>query len=127
MSIQQYIPQYYVYSDGSQAGGFVGPHEVPEGSIEVFEVPVRSDQVWLFPGWGPSPSVQKAIEDSWRDAELVIIANQLDALEEAEVGEPPEDLLPGTRTQWLSHRGKVRNWVEGVGDFPDTSKRPTRP
>lgn len=67
------------------------------------------------------------VENTWRDAELLVIATQLDALEEAEAGEVPEDLLPGTRTQWLSYRGKVRNWVEGKGDYPDITKRPVRP
>ena len=117
--------KYYVDVNGTYLGGWDGTP--PEGAIEVSPPPTHADQPWLFPGWGPSPSVLKEVEDVWREAELIVIANQLDALEEAEAGEVPEDLLPGTRTQWLSYRGKVRNWVDGKGDFPDITKRPVRP
>jgi hypothetical protein len=73
-----------------------------------------------------------AAENSWRDLEIAAIANQLMAIEEAEAAEeageePPADLLPGTRTQWLSYRTKVRAWKEGNVNFPDETKRPVRP
>lgn len=72
------------------------------------------------------------IENEWRNSEINVIANQLMAIEEADAAieeglEPPSDLLFGTRNQWLSYRTKVRAWKEGNVDFPDKSKRPTRP
>ena len=72
---------------------------------------------------------EKAIvEDLWRNSEISVIANQLMAIEEAEAsGEEVPDLLPGTRTQWLSYRTKVRAWKEGNIDFPDSTRRPLRP
>lgn len=75
----------------------------------------------------PTQEGLAALEGHWRTGEQVIIANQLDAIEEADAGGTPKDLRPGTRVQWLAYRGEVRNWVEGEGDFPDSSKRPARP
>lgn len=68
-----------------------------------------------------------AIENEWRVAELIIISRQLEAIEEAEADEPPSDLLPGTRKQWLKYRGQVSTWKEGAALFPDMSSRPMRP
>lgn len=71
-----------------------------------------------------------AQEVAWRGAELVVIARQLEALEEEEVADPgdePVDLLPGTRKQWLKYRGLVSNWKEGAESFPDIAHRPVRP
>lgn len=72
------------------------------------------------------------IENAWRDKEINVIANQLMAIEEAESAleeglDPPDDLMSGTRSQWLSYRTKVRAWKEGNVDFPDANKRPVRP
>lgn len=118
--------KHYVDENGVYLGGWDA--NPPVGAIEVSPPPSHADQLWLFPGWGPSPSVLKEVEDTWREAELIIIADQLDALEEAEAGEPPVDLLPGTRTQWLAYRGKARNWKTGGSvDFPDSTRRPMRP
>lgn len=66
-------------------------------------------------------------EDAWRVSEISLIANQLMAIEESEAGGDVPDLLPGTRSQWLSYRTKVRAWKEGHVDFPDETKRPTTP
>jgi hypothetical protein len=67
------------------------------------------------------------IEDAWRNSEINLIANQLMAIEEYEAGGEVPDLLPGTRTQWLAYRTKVRAWKEGHIDFPNELKRPVRP
>lgn len=68
-----------------------------------------------------------ARESAWVVAEIPIVRRQLEALEEDEAGETPDDLLPGTRVQWLGYRGKVRNWKEGAEGFPDIDQRPVRP
>lgn len=131
-------PKFYVSETGVYLGSVSSApdtpdvYEVPENWIEVPTAPVWADQIWLFPGWADSPIRLKAVEDAWRDAELVVIANQLLAIEEAaaaeeEGEEPPADLLPGTRNQWLSYRTKVRAWKTGNTDFPDMTKRPVRP
>ena len=125
--------KFYVSAAGAYLGSVSSApdapdtYDVPADWIEVSSGPSYADQMWLFPGWEPSPSQLRQVEDAWREAELLIIAAQLDALEEAAAGEPPPDLLPGTRTQWLAYRGKVRNWKDGVEHFPDSSYRPVRP
>jgi len=71
-----------------------------------------------------------AQESVWRVAELLVIARQLEALEEAEVADPgdePVDLLPGTRKQWLKYRSLASNWVEGALGYPHEVSRPVRP
>lgn len=113
-----------VFPDGRMDGWYEVP---PEGSIPVDTANEYYDQVWLFPGWSPSPSNLRRIEDDWRESELIVIAAQLDALEEVEAGDTPPDVLAGTRTQWLKYRGLVRNWAEGKGDYPDMTMRPKRP
>lgn len=116
---------HYIDASGNYLGGWdMGP---PEGAIEVPHPPEYADQPWLFPGWGPSPSQLQIAESKWQAAEVVAISEQLDALEEAEAGESPVDLLPGTRTQWLKYRGQVRNWKEGAEHYPDSDHRPIRP
>ena len=66
-------------------------------------------------------------ENTWRTEESVLIARQLDAIEEADADVPPSDLLTGSRQQWLKYRGQVSNWKEGVQGFPDSAARPVRP
>ena len=66
-------------------------------------------------------------EIAWRGAELLIVARQLEAIEEDEADETPPDLLPGTRKQWLKYRGLVSNWKEGAEGFPELTNRPVRP
>ncbi|MFL1527823.1 hypothetical protein [Pseudomonas sp. O230] len=116
---------HYVDDAGRYMGGWdVNP---PDGAIEVDPPPAYADQIWQFPGWGPSLIAMRAAEDLWREAELIVIANQLDALEEVFAGEIPADILPGTRAQWLAHRGKTRNWKEGAEGYPNLMGRPVRP
>lgn len=61
-------------------------------------------------------------EDAWRYSELVLIADQLIALED---GDP--SALPYTEQEWRNYRTKVRAWKEGAESFPDSSARPVRP
>lgn len=68
-----------------------------------------------------------AIETVWRAAELLIVARQLEAIEEDEADETPPDLLLGTRKQWLKYRGQVSNWNEAAELFPESGGRPVRP
>lgn len=83
----------------------------------------------IYKHLNPPPTLEDFIarENAWREAQLIAIANQLDALEEAEAGAAPVDLFAGTRLQWLQYRGQVRNWKEGAEHFPDASYRPVRP
>lgn len=118
---------YVVDKKGKYLGAFGEGVSQPADCIEVAEPPESADQPWLFPGWGPSPARARRAEESWRDVELSIIAGQLQALEEAEAGVPPEDLLPGARSGWLKYRGLVRNWVDGQDGYPSVSQRPVRP
>lgn len=90
----------------------------------------RSD--YVPPPYVPTHEELVARENQWREVELVTIANQLLAIEEAEAaaeeGEPPPpDLLPGTRNQWLAYRTKVRAWKESNLVFPNSLFRPERP
>ena len=68
-----------------------------------------------------------SIETAWRAAELLIVARQIEAIEEDEADETPPDLLLGTRKQWLKYRGQVSNWNEAAELFPETGGRPARP
>lgn len=68
-----------------------------------------------------------AIETAWRAAELLIVARQIEAIEEDEADETPPDLLLGTRKQWLKYRGQVSNWNEAAELFPESGGRPARP
>lgn len=130
--------KFFVTADGAYQGSVSSPpdnydfYDVPPDWIEVPYGPDHGDQIWLFPGWAPSVYLMTTVENAWREAELVVVANQLYAIEEAEAAaeegeEPPEDLLPGTRNQWLSFRTKVRAWKTGALHFPDMSYRPSRP
>lgn len=71
-----------------------------------------------------------AQESVWRNTELLVIARQLEAIEEDEVADPgdePVDLLPGTRKQWLKYRSLASNWGEGSVGYPYQVNRPVRP
>ena len=124
-------PRFYVVTE---TGVYLGSISSAPNTPDVYDVPgswpswtevptgpMVADQIWLFPGWSESPSLIREAEIIWQTAEMAVIANQLLALEEE-----AEDALPGTRTQWLSYRTKVRLWHTSV-DFPDSTKRPTRP
>jgi hypothetical protein len=67
-------------------------------------------------------AAQVIVEEAWRVDEMADIADQLIAIED---GDPTA--LPGTDLQWRAYRTKVRAWKEGAQDFPDPTKRPTRP
>jgi hypothetical protein len=116
--------RYYVSESGAYLGATDGE---PLSAFEVMDPPISSDQLWLFPGWGTSPFMLANAELAWRAAELALISRQLEAIEEDEADETPADLLPGTRKQWLGHRGRVTAWVATNPDFPDSSKRPIAP
>lgn len=70
------------------------------------------------------PEIREAV---WRAAEIAVIEDQLMAIEELEGGSTEADPLPGTRTQWLQYRTKVRNWKENATGFPDQALSPVRP
>lgn len=65
---------------------------------------------------------KRNLEIAWQAEEMAVIADQRMAIEE----EDPK-ALPGTDSQWLQYRTKVRNWKEENFDFPDSTKRPKRP
>jgi len=119
-SVQALQMRYYIDAFGTYLGGWDNGNQ-PEGAIEVDSAPSWADQPWLFPGWGVSPSVLRQAEVEWQTGEMLIIANQLLAIEEE-----ADDAMPGTRKQWLTYRTGVRLWHESP-DFPDSTKRPTRP
>lgn len=62
------------------------------------------------------------MEAEWANGELVIIADQLLAIEDDD-----PTTLPGTDREWRDYRIKVRAWKEGNVDFPNSDKRPVRP
>lgn len=74
-----------------------------------------------------STLAEKRIADSlteveWVNGELVIIADQLLAIEDDD-----PTVLPGTERDWRDYRIKVRAWKEGNVDFPNSDKRPVQP
>lgn len=117
--------------NAQQVGG-----DCPEGWIAMFGQRPDDGETQLYTAqadgtWAITEDARNAIskieEDAWCVTELVIIDNQLDALEEAEASAEPTDLRPGTRLQWLQYRGQVRNWKEGAENYPDSSYRPVQP
>ncbi|WP_046068430.1 hypothetical protein [Pseudomonas synxantha] len=134
---------HYVRPDGSYVGGYseedgdipaatpsdreAAPDTVKSLICIDREYPEYADQIWQFPGWGPSQMKLSNVENIWREAEIQAIGNQLMAIEEAEAGSEDAHPLPGTRSQWLIYRTKVRAWKAGEEGFPDQSKRPVRP
>ena len=63
-----------------------------------------------------------AVERSWQEAEMSLIAEQLPAVED---GDPAA--LPGTEREWRNYRIQVRAWKEGAEGYPDSEHRPARP
>lgn len=128
---------HYVRPDGTYVGGYgdgasptaedAAPAKVSKLVCLDEEYPEYADQIWQFPGWTPSRMKLSSIENNWRNAEIQIISNQLMAIEEAEAGSDGAEPLPGTRTEWLMYRTKVRAWKDGNDDFPDQAKRPVMP
>ena len=100
------------------------------------EIPLDADETLYedIPQWAVDAQVEAAthreqvsVEAEWQQAEIDVIANQLMALEEAEVTGENTGALPGTRVKWLQYRTKVRNWKDGAEYFPDLEHRPSRP
>ena len=113
---------YYVTPEGVFLGGFGRPTMPPEGSIEIFDLPEVGDQIYLFPGWGPSPAVTRRVENEWRDAEMAVAELNVTAIQ---FGDP--DALPGTESAWKAYWVALKNWTEGKGGYPDITRRPKRP
>lgn len=82
---------------------------------------------WEVSRWPDYDAEAFSREVLWKTDELVVISEQLLAIEEFEAGSEEANPLPGTRTQWLQYRTKVRNWIEGAAGFPEISNRPVRP
>ncbi|MCV4291003.1 hypothetical protein OH708_24100 [Pseudomonas capsici] len=116
--------RYYIDANGKYIGGTDG---LALSEYEVAFPPEYFDQIWDGSAWGESIYWLTQIENAWRESEIFVIVRQLEALEEEEAGVPPDDILPGTRTQWLAYRGKVRAWKEGFQGFPHQVNRPLRP
>ncbi|WP_218189865.1 hypothetical protein [Pseudomonas sp. OV546] len=111
--------KHYVDSTGLYLYGTDG--EPPEGGIEVDPPPEYADQLWLFPGWGPSSMKAVAAENYWRDLEMPKAQQNVTAIEYGD-----ED-IPGTAQQWQKYWLALRKWTDANPDFPDSSKRPVAP
>ena len=83
--------------------------------------PDYSDQLWLFPGWGPSRMRLATVEIDWRDQQMPIVRNNVTAIEYGEAG------ILGTAQQWRSYWLALRKWTDANPDFPDSAKRPVAP
>lgn len=95
----------------------------PENSLAVEPAPEYADQVWLFPGWGPSPSQLAIVQNDWRIKEMEFIADNLLYIED----ENPLATTPLVLKTWRNYRIKVMAWTDTNVDFPDLTKRPVRP
>lgn len=62
------------------------------------------------------------LENKWRDSEILVVKDNLEAIYFGD-----ESALAGTEAEWKSYGVKLRSWKEGNVDFPNTSKRPSRP
>lgn len=129
MNIYGRVGTYEMVVDQADSGcpdGFIemeGPR--PEGE-DTLDYTAQLNGTWAITQ-DTLDDKQSVIENEWRVTELAVISRQLEAIEEDEAGETPADLLPGTRKQWLGHRGRVTAWVATNPDFPDGSKRPIKP
>ncbi|WP_139671658.1 hypothetical protein [Pseudomonas sp. F16(2018)] len=63
-----------------------------------------------------------AAENSWRDSEIRVVKDNLDAI----LFEDP-DALPGTESQWKAYGVALRRWKEGAEGYPHEEHRPSRP
>lgn len=70
----------------------------------------------------PTPNQLIAIEDQWREEQMIRIANQLLMIED----EDPE-AESGTARQWRDYRIALRAWVQGREGFPASINRPVSP
>lgn len=119
MSLLVLPMKFYVDASGNYLGGWDA--NPPAGGIEVASAPEQADQKWLFPGWGPSPSQLRSVEDEWRSVEMPLAQENITALQ---YGDPD---VPGTEAQWKAYWVALRNWKEGNPNYPDITKRPVRP
>jgi hypothetical protein len=105
----------YAYAaDGSQ-DGFIIEGLVLMSDDEVsryFERPEKLAQELLV----------IASEESWRDAEIQVVKDNLDAI----LFEDPDALL-GTESQWKAYGVALRRWKEGAEGYPHEEHRPSRP
>lgn len=106
--------EYCRLLDGRGEGNSIVLDESGMPTLEPIPLPTEDD-------------LRAVAESAWRVTELPVVARQLEAIEEADADVPPADLLPGTRKQWLKYRGQVSNWTDTNAEFPDITKRPTRP
>lgn len=116
------------YRDKATGGVFA--YELDGSQDELIDddkVLMTDDEVRKVLNPPPSKVRLASIEAVWREAEILIINNQLMAIEEAEAGIDEADPLPGSRVEWLSYRSKVRAWKDGAANFPDSNSRPQRP
>lgn len=109
------VQRFYVAEDGAFLGSWVDAPDAPPGGVEVPFGPEWADQVWSFDteSYGPSLVGSAAAEDAWRESELLLIAEQLLMIEDADPA-----AAPGTAAQWRAYRVAVRAWKAGNGDFP---------
>lgn len=114
----------YAIKENGQFRAVAGDMELTEGETIYEQVPQ-----WLIDVLERQQIDLQHVtaEAEWRGSELMVISRQLEAIEEYEAGEAPPDLLPGTRKQWLKHRGVVSNWKVGTEHFPEKALRPVRP
>ena len=105
------------------AGEFMGSWNegAPSEYIEVSTAPEYADQPWLFPGWGPSPSQMRQVEDAWRATQMPIASENVTAIEFG------DDSIPGTAAQWKAYWLALRAWTEGAEGYPDATQRPVQP
>lgn len=114
---------YFIDKTGKYLGAVGDGAEFPADAIEIESPPpIHADQPWLFPGWGPSATVTRQIEDAWRDTEMPLARENRIAI--AEMG---DDSIPGTAKEWSDYWLALRDWKDGNPDFPDMGKRPIRP
>lgn len=112
--------KYYVDSKGNYLGAW--DIEGPSDGISVTPPPDSSDQIWQFPGWGPSLTLVRQVEDAWRSVEMPQARENRIAI--AEMG---DDSIPGTAKQWQDYWLALRDWKDGNPDYPDINKRPIKP
>lgn len=114
--------KYFINSDGRFVGAFGEGAEPPAGVIEVESPPpIHADQPWRFPGWGPSPSHTRKVEDEWRTAEMPIARENVTAIEFG------DDSIPGKSADWKAYWLALRAWVVGADGYPDPTRRPIKP
>lgn len=63
-----------------------------------------------------------ARERDWQESEMLLIAEQLPAIEDGD-----ETALPGTEREWRDYRIQVRAWKDGAEGYPYIENRPKRP